>query len=349
MPYTHIFSTHSMLQEQLTDAIIREEEIDPNEVLVIRVRGSFRPGEQAIYRIVDGGHFGATGGYNIPKHRKRNRAAYNRFEREVLSELSENFQVYSAMYTYWYLVDLKNRADAYHILEDGFGSYQTLAEQQSFFTQMTATSLGQRLATLRRRAAQLPVQRPGKTDFIGLLKNAASFYTTSAECFPWVEPDRKRVLKQPFLPRYVGEYEGATVLGTSCFVESGFFPLSDYLPLLRGVLQRISDRGLTELYVKFHPAQAAHPRNATAYRSVLAEFEGRLHITELPQGTSIESLAAGNRITFITGVSTLAFHVQATGAEVLTYLEAIEKIGPHATSYLAKGGLELFRRITSPL
>ena len=349
MKYTHVFSTHSMLQEQISDAIIREAGIDPGEVLVIRVRGSFRPEERAAYRILDGGRYGSGGGYNVIKHRRRNRAAYQLFEREVLNELADDFQMYSAMYTYWYLVDLKQRSAAYHVLEDGFGSYQTLAEQQSFFAQMSATTFGQRLATLRRRAAQLPVQRVKETDFMGLLRGVTYFYTTSAACFPWVEPERKRVVRRPFVPRYVGVYEGATVLGTSCFVESGFFPLTDYLPMLRGVLQKITNRGITELYVKLHPAQAAHPKNAAAYRAVFTEFGERLRITELPQGTSIESLASGNRITFITGVSTLAFHVEATGAKVLTYLEEVEKIGPHATSYLAKGGMAIFRKITEPL
>lgn len=338
-----------MLQEQLTDAIIREAGLDPDEVLVIRVRGSFRPEERAIYRILDGGSFGVTGGYNVFKHRRRNRAALVSFEQEVLKNLADDFQIYSAMYTYWYLVELKRRAKNYHILEDGFGSYQTLEEQKNFFTQMAATSFSQRMATSRRRLAQLPVQRPGKTDFVGLLHGATSLYTTSAECFPWAKPERKRVVSTPFLPLYSGEYEGATVLGTSCFVESGFFPLEDYLPLLRRVLRKILERGVTDMFIKFHPAQAANPKNIKAYRSVLAEFSDKLRITELPQGTSIESLAAGNQITFVTGVSTLAFHVHSTGATVLSYLEEVEKIGPHATSYLAKGGMEIFRRITQPL
>ena len=349
MRYTHVFSSHTMLQEQLTDAIIREANLDPDEVLVIRVRGSFRPEERAAYRILDGGRYGVTGGYNVPKHRRRNRAALVRFEQEVLEQLAPDFQIYSAMYTYWYLVELKRRAKQYHVLEDGFGSYQTLEEQKSFFAQMTATTFSQRLATLRRRMAQLPVQRPGKADFVGLLKGVSLYYTTSAECFPWVEPERKRVVAQPFLPLYAGEYEGETVLGTSCFVESGFFPLEDYLSLLRRVLGKITERGVKELFVKFHPAQAASPKNAAAYRAVLAEFADKMTISELPQGTSIESLAAGSRITFVTGVSTLAFHVYATGATVLSYLEEVEKIGPHATSHIAKGGMEIFRRITRPL
>lgn len=349
MRYSHIFSTHSMLQEQLTDAIIREAEIDPSAVLVIRVRGSFRPEERAAYRILDGGTFGVTGGYNVFKHRQGNRAAAARFEQEVLKYLTDDFQIYSAMYAYWYLVELKRRAKDYHILEDGFGSYQTMEEQKAFFAQMTAMTFSQRMATLRRRLAQLPVQRPGKVDFVGLLKNATHYYATSAECFPWAEPERKRVVTKPFLPLYSEDYEGANVLGTSCFVESGVFPLADYLPLLRRVLRKVAERGITDLYLKFHPAQAANQNNITAYRAVLAEFSDVLRITELPQGTSIESLAAGNSITFITGVSTLAFHVQATGATVLSYLEEVEKIGPHATSYLAKGGMEIFRRITQPL
>lgn len=338
-----------MLQEQLTDAIIREANLDPDAVLVIRVRGSFRPEERAAYRILDGGRYGVTGGYNVLKHRRRNRAALVRFEQEVLKQLAPNFQIYSAMYTYWYLVDLKRKAKHYHILEDGFGSYQTIDEHQSFFEEMSAMSFNQRMATLRRRMAQLSVQRPRKVDFVGLLKGASLFYTTSAECFPWVEAERKRVVEQPFLPMYAGEYEGATVLGTSCFVEARRFPLEDYLPLLRRVLSKLADRGVKKLFVKFHPAQAANPKNLAAYRAVLAEFGDKMIISEIPQGTSIESLAAGNHITFVTGASTLAFHVHATGAAVLSYLEEVEKIGHHATSYLAKGGLEIFRRITRPL
>jgi hypothetical protein len=164
-----------------------------------------------------------------------------------------------------------------------------------------------------------------------------------------VEKERKQVVLNPFLPLYVGEYEGATVLGTSCFVESGFFPLADYLLLLRRVFNKILERGITELYLKFHPAQATYPQNMKAYRKVVEEFSDRLRVTELPQGTSIESLAAGNQITFITGISTLAFHVHATGARVFSYLKEIEEVRPQATLHVATGGMVIFQNITEAL
>ena len=349
MPYHHVFSTHSMLQEQLTDAIIRNAGLDTAEVVVIRVRGSYRAEEEAAYRILDGGTYGTGGGNNVIKHRRRNRAAYERFKREVLDELAPTFQVYSAMYTYWYLRLLAERAADYHILEDGFGSYQSLAEQRHFFASRAELPLAGRLRVWRRRVCQVSAQRPAALDFQRLLDGATSYYTTSPACFPWVEEARKVVVAAPFPPRYVGRYEGATVMGTSCMVETAVLTMEEYLPMLRRVLHKVADRGVTQLYLKFHPAQAGRKAHLKIYRALLAEFAGRMQITELPQGTSIESLAAGNHITFITGVSTLAFHVGATGAEVLSYLKEVEAIGPHSTSYLADGGMEIFRRITTPL
>ena len=338
-----------MLQEQLANALIREIPLDPARVLVIRARGSFREGESADYHVINGDDFSLAGGYNVLKHRRYNARVYQYFNSDVLQRLSPDFEVYSAMYTYWFLWVLKTRAARYHIMEDGFGSYQTLAEQRTFFENGTKMNLSRRLRHARRLLARLPEQKPGRTNFSELLQGAATYVATSRESFPWAPADRKVVPRQAFLPRYLREYDGAYVLATSCFVESGFFGMEDYLPLLRRVLEKIVARNITLVYLKFHPAQAANRVNLTAYRGVLMEFDDRLTIKELPQGTSIESLAAGNDITFITGVSTLAFHVESTGAKVLSYLNEVEKIGPHATSYLAKGGMDIFRRITTPL
>ena len=348
MQITHVFSTHATLQERLTEAIIQDEGIDPAAVLVIQVRGSYRPDALPGLTVVDGGRYSVSGGYNVIKHRNRNRAAYELFDAEVLQRLAPDFKVYSAMYTYWFLRLLKERSSAYHILEDGFGSYQTKAEQREFFQSRTRRTLQSRLVVARRWVCQLPAQRRGGTDFEALLDDAAGFYATSAACFPFAD-GRRRVVSNPFPPKFVGEFNGATVLGTSCFVESGYMSLSEYEQLLATVLEKIAGRGITAIYHKWHPAQVTIPENYERYQLVIASFASRIKVTELAQGTSIESLAAGNDITFITGASTLAFHVEATGATVLTYLSDIEAFGPQTTSYLAKSGLEIFRRITQPL
>ena len=122
MPYTHVFSVHSSLQEQLAVALVRDRGIDPAAVLFLCTRGSFRSAEDYPFTAVDGDLYRTNGGYNLAKHRRRNLIANARFTIEVLDELAPEFQVYAPMYTYWYLRLLRERAAAYHVVEDGFGS-----------------------------------------------------------------------------------------------------------------------------------------------------------------------------------------------------------------------------------
>lgn len=349
MPYTHVFVTHAILQEYLTEGIIRQENIDPVNVLVLRVRGSYRPGETAVYTILNGADYSNANGRNLLKHRRTNRQRYLRFKAEVLDQLDPDFQIYSPMYTYWYLHVLASRAGAYHVLEDGFGSYQSREELKQYFDLLTPRTLKERLADLQRRALLLPGQRetPGRT--IKMLDGVGKCYGTLEGVFPWKSPTERVVVKNVFPASHEGEFSGAWILATSCLVETGYVGLPVYLNILREVLQRVVGRGIGVLYLKLHPAQANHPEHAPIYRDVFSEFSDRIDLRELPQSHSIERIAAGNRINFITGISTLGFHVASTGAEVYRYHEVIERLAPGSTGYLAKTGVEIFHRITHPL
>ena len=349
MPYTHVFVTHAILQEYLSEGIIRQEKINPANVLVLRVRGSYRSGEEAAYTVLNGGDYSNANGRNLLKHRRTNKQRYLRFKADVLDQLAPGFQVYSPMYTYWYLHVLASRASAYHVLEDGFGSYQSREELKQYFDLLTPKTWKQYLANLQMRALLLPGQRetPGRT--IKLLDGVGKCYGTLEGCFPWKRPEERVVVKDVFPPSHQGEFADAWLLATSCLVETGYVSLPAYLDILRAVLQRIVDRGIKVLYLKLHPAQARHPEHAPAYRSVFATFSDRIELRELTQEHSIERIATGNQINFITGISTLGFHVASTGAAVYRYHEVIEQIAPGSTDYLAKTGVDIFHRITRPL
>jgi hypothetical protein len=349
MPYTHVFVTHAILQEYLTEGIIRQENIDPAKVLVLRVRGSYRSGEKAAYTVLDGGDYSNANGRNLLKHRQTNKQRYLRFKADVLDQLAPDFQIYSPMYTYWYLHVLASRSATYHVLEDGFGSYQSLEELNQYFDLLTPKTWRQRLANLQMRALLLPGQRetPGRT--IKMLEGVGKCYGTLDGCFPWKEEKERVVVKNVFPRSHVGEYEGAWLMATSCMVESGYLRLPNYLEILRTALALVCDRGIAVLYLKFHPAQARHQQHVAEYRKVISEFKDQIDVRELPQDYAIESIAAGNRIHFITGISTLGFHVASTGAEVYRYHEVIERLAPGSTDYLAKTGVDIFHRITRPL
>ncbi|MBC6994121.1 hypothetical protein QWY85_18825 [Neolewinella lacunae] len=349
MAFAHVFVTHAILQERLTDAIIRQENLDPATVLVIRSRGSYRAGDTAAYPIRNGEEYLAANGRNLLRHRRTNRRRYAHFKAEVLDQVAPDFQVYAPMYTYWYINVLAHHAAAYHVLEDGFGSYQSREELGFYFNFLRVEGWRQQLRAWQARTTMVPGQRLNVGRTIALLDGVGRCYSTLPGCFPWAAPEKRVVVREVFPPQFVGEYTGAYVLGTSCLVESGYIALPVYLTLLRTVLTKIVARGITVLYVKLHPVQARHPENAPQYRAVLAEFRDQIELRELPQTTSIESLAAGNRITFITGISTLAFHVAATGSEVLHYHADILRLAPGATDYLAKTGVEIYYRIARPL
>lgn len=349
MQYSHVFATHASLQENLVNAIIRHESIDPERVLVLRVRKSFREGGKHPYAVLNGDRYANNSGWNVPVHRRKNRRKYKLFREEVLERLAPDFQMYSPMYTYWYLNVLAAKAAAYHVLEDGLGSFQSREELQRHFAKLKVRSWEKAIAVGKMRAAMLPGQglSPGRGN--ALLDGVGRAYGTAAECFPWIDDGRRVVLKDVFPPAYVGEYEGATVLGLSCLVEAKLMPLATYEELLRKVIGKIAARGTRELFVKLHPQQAVHPENAARYRAVLTRTHPELVVRELPQVTGIESLAAGNRIVFITGLSTLAFHVAATGAEVRIYLDDIYAAAPEIAGGITRTGEEILRRITKPL
>ncbi|WP_020568341.1 hypothetical protein [Neolewinella persica] len=349
MPYTHVFSTHAILQEYLTDAIIRQEGIDPERVLVLRVRGSFQPDGTAAYTVLNGDNYQSQGGRNILKHRRFNKRRYASFKTDVLDQLAPGFQMYAPMYTYWYLQVLASKAGSYHVLEDGFGSYQSLEELQRFFDLIVPQNWQERFAQMRRRMVLLPEQKetPGQT--IKMLEGVERCYGTLEGCFPWKPVQERVVVKDVFPPSHTGEYEGAWLMATSCLVETGNIDLATYLEILRETLKLVVGRGIKVLYLKLHPAQFRHQENVIAYRKVMAEFLGQIDIREMAQNLSLERIAAGNRIHFITGISTLGFHVASTGSEVYRYHEVIERLAPGATDYLAKTGVEIFHRITRPL
>lgn len=348
MPITHVFATHAILQERLAAAIVEQAGVPAENVLILKVRGSYRPDDHAEFPTLDGGRYMHVDGWNFPENGARNKAIYETFDRDVLQRLAPGFQVYSAMYTYWFVRLLAERASAYHILEDGFGSYQSLDEFGKIFTEMNAFSWKRAVSRFRNYLSldarqRLPFQNPYK-----LLEGAGNYYVTSPYCFPFVEPERRVVLNDVFPARYVGEYTGITLLATSSLPENDFIDLDVYLGILRTVLQKIKDRGITRLYVKLHPVQARHPGNGPLYRELFASSP-ELEIIELGQEVSLESLAAGNEITFITGISTLAFHVAALGAIVYNYHADILAVAPRSTDYLATGGMEIFNEVTQPL
>jgi hypothetical protein len=349
MQYTHVFVTHAILQEYLTEGIIRQENIDPASVLVLRVRGSYKAGEKAAYTILNGGDYSNANGRNLLKHRRTNKQRYLRFKAEVLDQLAPDFQIYSPMYTYWYLNVLASRAGTYHVLEDGFGSYQSLEELSRYFDRLTPKTWKQRLANLQMRALMLPGQRetPGRT--IKMLDGVGKCYGTLDGCFPWKAEEDRVVVKHTFPPSHENAFEDAWLMATSCLVEAGLVSLPDYLEILRETFNHVVDRGIKVLYLKLHPTQAGHPKHVLAYREVFAEYADRLDLRELSQDYSIERIAAGNRIKFITGISTLGFHVAATGAEVYRYQEVIDRIVPGFSDYLPKKGVEFFHRITRSL
>lgn len=348
MPYTHVFATHAILQERLAAAIVVQLGVAAENVLIIKVRNSYRPEDEPAFTTLDGGRFMRVDGWNLPKNRARNRKVFNDFEHTVLRNLAPDFQVYSAMYTYWFVRLLGQRATAYHILEDGFGSYQSLEEFGEIFDRMSAFRWRRELGKLRTRLAADPRQMVPFPNPYEHLREADKYFVTSPHCFPFVEEERRVVLDGVFPPRYVGEYVGATVLATSSLVENGFVDLETYLEVLRGVIRKMAGRGFTRFYFKLHPVQARHPEYGPVYRKLFSTAEG-CEVMEIGQGISLESLAAGNDITFITGVSTLAFHLAALGAEVYTYHADIEAAAPGSTAYLATGGMTIFQDITQPL
>lgn len=348
MPITHVFATHAILQERLAAAIVKRDGVPAENVLILKVRGSYRPAKNEAFLTLDGGRYLHVDGWNLPANRRSNGVVYDAFDQEVLQQLAPDFQVYSAMYTYWFVRLLGDRAAAYHILEDGFGSYQTLEEFGAIFTKMTASNWKKRIGKLRTRLALDSRQYLPVTDPYTLLENAGKYFVTSPHCFPFIEDDRRVVLDHVFTPDYVGKYPGITLLATSSLVENDQVELETYLGVLRTVLQKIEALGVTRLHVKLHPVQARHPEYGPLYREVFATYPG-LEVTEIGQEISLEALAAGNEITFVTGVSTLAFHISALGATVYNYHADIESVAPGSTDYLADGGIEIFHRITRPL
>ncbi len=346
--FTHVFATHSLLQERLATAIVAAAKIAPEEVLLLKVRGSYRFDQTSTFASVDGDRYLHRDGWKLWRHRKHNQAAFAAFEKEVLQQLAPEFEVYSAMYDYWFVRLLGGKAATYHILEDGFGSYRSREEFGVIFARMQATDWRRRIKACRKNLVLAPGQVVPQKDPYDLLRDAGKYYVTSPQCFPFVTPERRVILEHVFPPSHSGIYDGAYLLATSSMVESKLVPMSAYLEMLREVLQKLSLRGVNKLYVKLHPVQAQHPEHAMLYRACFVDAAG-LEVIELGQEISVESLAAGNKITLVTGISTLGFHAAALGAEVLTYYADLAAINPGLAPHLGKSGLALFRQISQPL
>jgi len=346
MPITHVFATHAMLQEYLVEAIIRDVQIPFDQVLVIRMRKSFRPGEDRPYRVVNGDEFNTTNGRNVLKHRVANRRRFKLFKQEVLAWLAPDFQVFSPMYTYWYLNVLAQKSSAYHILEDGFASYLPREEILKYIN-LTQPPTG--IRKLQKKLVTVPEQRTLAPLGEALLEQAGKFYVTSGLGFSWLTTDRQVIVPSIFPAYAPGEFEDAVIWAPGCLVEAGYLTLADYLSLIRSVFAKAIGRGINTIHYKFHPTQAAAAQNLAAYQQVLEEFEDRLKLLPIAQNVSIECLAAGNKISLITGFSTLSFHVAVVGGEVLTYLDEIAKITPAVNDRLRAAGRAIFVSISKPL
>lgn len=341
----HVFVTHAVLQERIVDAIIRDKGLLPAEVIVLKVRGSWRQKAPGPYLTLNGEKYMSSSGWNFFKHRARNGEIYAHFKRDVLDRLSPDYEVYSPMYTYWYLRLLKERAKHYSFLEDGFGSYKSLAEYDRLFQKARKSSFSKKMSNIRQWLSTLGEQRIRQSLERELLFGANELFISLPGAFSWADQQRVTLLKNVFPPKYVGEYEGCVILGTSTLVEQLKVPLEDYLRMLGQVLNKVIGRGITVLYVKLHPVQSAHRNNAKAYRAFFESFSEQLEIRELPANTEIEGLAAGNNITFITGISTLGFHVAATGATVYSYLDLMVEMFPIVQEGMPEEGDREFRRV----
>lgn len=348
MPIRYVFATHAKLQEYLVNAYVRERGLPASEILYLRNRGTFATADAAPGDGLDGDRFLPTSGRNFPAHRRANRAREAAFRRAVLDRCAPDLRVYSAMFTYWYLRELRRRCAHHHILEDGLGSFQSLSEHDHFFRRAEGGPPAWSGAGLRRRLCLTPTQRAADLGGRELLATAGEFLTTSPRCFPWVAAERRVVLRDVFPPAHVGEYAGATILGTSCLVEDRMLDLAAYRSMLGGVVRRIAARGLARLYYKLHPRQAAGP-HAGDYRAVIRAGMGATPTQELDQSVSLERLAAGNPITLITGLSTLAFHVHGPGRRVVSYLDAVAAAAPRVLTERSVTGLALFRELSEPL
>ena len=348
MPYRYLFATHAKLQEYLAEAYVRERGIDPTEVLLIRNRGTYTTAAASACASVDGDRYLPTSGQNFAAHRRANRRREAAFRREVLDRCAPGFRVYSAMYTYWYLRQLRRKSGSHHVMEDGLGSFQSLAEFDHFFRQAARPGPTWTRSQLRRRLCLTAAQRAGDIGGRELFATTGEFLTTSPLCFPWVRPEQRVVLERVFPPQYVGQYRGATILGTSCLVEDGMFTPEAYLRTLGSIVRKIADLGLPALYFKLHPRQARGP-HADAYRSAIRAGLPGVAVTELEQTVSIERLAAGNPITLITGLSTLAFHVRGADRRIVSYLDDLAAEQPRVLTERAQRGLAVFRSISTPL
>lgn len=342
--YTHVFVTHAPLQEHLADGIIRDLRLDEGRVLVIRVRGSFVAEEKRPYTVVNGDRFQRSTGLNPFKHRRRNAHILASYRREVTDRLADEYVVYAPMYTYWYLRALAENSDRYFFLEDGFGSLRTVGEMAAA---LPVSAPGGLRNWLRQRGT-LRDQRPAVRTRDALFAGAAGGYVSSPLSFPWLPEERRFVVRNLFTPDYVGQYPGAVILALSRPVESGNISLADYLDLLSYVLGRLRARGLERAYYKLHPLQEAGPHRAD-YHRVLGGGGTDLTLIALPDHTDVERLAAGNRMTLVTGYSTLALSVHQTGNEVLTYLPEMLRRSAGIRSFLSPSIVRTLGEIANEL
>ncbi len=186
------------------------------------------------------------------------------------------------------------------------------------------------------------------TGMIAILADADAFYVVSKMAFPWVDDDKKVVFEEAFAPKDVGKYDGAYILAPSCLVEAGLMPLRPYLLVLNAVFERLIDRGLERVYVKYHPSQRRNADNFRAYSEVAAKYGGRIKIIELPTDAGLENIAAGSSIVLVSGLSSTMVYAWQLGRQVLTYNDLYARCWPERR-LVAPDLAELFARIADPL
>lgn len=321
--FTHVFVTHANLQLHLTAAIVRDLGLDPDRVLLIQVRGSYGRGERLPFETLNGDRYQRSTGVNPVKHRRRNAAILARFQDEVMSRLAEGYTVLAPMYTYWYLRALAAGAGKYYFLEDGFGSFRTLAELDATLPVERQPALKEGLRNGLRELGLVAAQRIPVTPRQELFRGSAGGFITSPLSFPWLPPGKRHLVSSVFSPGHIGEFDGAVMLCLSCHVEVGNFSLPDYLALQQYVLGRLADRGVQKVYLKYHPLQLNKPNNLRAYRTFFQSPDWGVMVEELSSDHSMERIAASNRITLVTGFSTLTLSVSQTGNQVWTFLPEI--------------------------
>lgn len=341
----HVFVVQSALQEHLANAVIARRNIDPGVVMKIYVRGRSLAKGAAVGNSVVVRGFGRASGWNVPAHRRRNAATLRRFEAELAADLAPGFEMYSAMYDYWYVRLLRERAGVYHLLEDGLGSYQTFADlfdALGLYAKDTATPL----TRLRRRLCLPRGMRVAEVEWGALIGGVSQHYCASELAFPEIPAPRKVVLRNVFPPVGDGRYDDCVLFAPSALVENGLCSLPDYLEMLRRIAPPVGRLATRRIYFKWHPRQTNGPHQA-AYEGVLRAAWPTERLKSLPGDADLEGLLAGNDLTLVTGFSSLCLH--ASGRPVFSYLRPGNSYLPTVTAGQSTTIQDLLTRVTRPL